>query len=41
VGGGRWQLYTRPIRLAGGERVEARAVRYGWATSESSAYRVP
>ncbi len=31
---GSWQLYTAPVSAGSANRVEARAVRYGWATSE-------
>ncbi len=33
IDGGRWRLYTEPLAAAPGTRVEARAVRYGWAGS--------
>ena len=32
---GRWQVYSQPIAIRSGTRVEARAVRYGWEESES------
>ena len=32
--GADWQLYTGPLRLESGTRVEAKAVRYGWAESD-------
>lgn len=35
VGGGRWRLYTRPFAAPEGARVEAKAVRYGFAESET------
>jgi N-sulfoglucosamine sulfohydrolase len=31
---GRWRLYTAPVRVPPGARVEAKAVRYGWLESE-------
>jgi hypothetical protein len=31
-----WLLYTHPILLESGEKLQAKAVRYGWATSEVS-----
>ncbi len=34
VNGGRWRLYTDIINVAGGDRIEAKAVRYGWGESE-------
>jgi hypothetical protein len=36
VDGGAWQLYTGPFALEPGARIEAKAVRYGWAESESA-----
>jgi hypothetical protein len=35
VDGGDWRLYTEPFPAAPGARIEARAVRYGWAASPS------
>jgi len=32
--GGPWMLYSRPIALAPGEEIEARAQRYGWKLSD-------
>jgi hypothetical protein len=40
VDGGRWQLYREPLALRPGSRVEARAVRYGWAGSAISTHAV-
>lgn len=40
VDGGRWQLYREPLGPRAGSRVEARAVRYGWAGSAISTHRV-
>jgi arylsulfatase A-like enzyme len=34
VDGGRWRLYTTPLDVPPGARVDARAVRYGWRESE-------
>jgi arylsulfatase A-like enzyme len=34
IGEDRWRLYTTPVLVASGERVEAKAVRYGWLESE-------
>ena len=33
IDGGHWQLYTGPVPLSAGAKVEARAVRYGWKES--------
>jgi len=33
VDGGAWQLYTRPLAIASGRRMEAKAIRYGYAES--------
>jgi hypothetical protein len=33
IDGGPWQLYTGPIPVPPGARVEAKAVRYGWIES--------
>jgi len=38
VDAGRWQLYTKPIRLQPGQTLEARAVRYGWAQSDTARF---
>ena len=35
IDGGDWRLYVDPIKLVKGDEVEAKAVRYGWAESES------
>jgi hypothetical protein len=35
VGGGDWRLYTMSVPALPGTSIEARAVRYGWAESES------
>jgi hypothetical protein len=35
VDGGAWQLYTGAFTAEPGARIEAKAVRYGWAESES------
>jgi arylsulfatase A-like enzyme len=34
VDGGPWRLYTMPVQVPAGARVEAKAVRYGWLASE-------
>ncbi len=31
-----WRLYVRPVALARGERIETKAVRYGYAESEDA-----
>jgi hypothetical protein len=44
IGGGgdtRWQLYNAPFHARAGERIEAKAVRYGWAESAVVSARVP
>jgi len=33
IDGGSWQLYTRPVSVAGSVEVQAKAVRYGWDES--------
>jgi arylsulfatase A-like enzyme len=35
IDGGAWQFYTGPFAAEPGSRIEAKAVRYGWAESES------
>ncbi|MFT5481721.1 MAG: N-sulfoglucosamine sulfohydrolase [Halieaceae bacterium] len=35
---GPWELYSRPVDVSGAERVEAKAVRYGWKESEVVVY---
>lgn len=35
VDAGSWQLYTAPVLLAKDEKIEARAVRYGWQNSDA------
>jgi arylsulfatase A-like enzyme len=35
IDGGRWRLYTQPLPVPQGARIEAKAVRYGWAESET------
>ena len=35
IDGGRWRLYTEPLDAAPDARVAARAVRYGFAQSET------
>jgi len=35
LNGERWHLYTDPLRLSAGDEVEVKAVRYGWAESDS------
>jgi len=37
IDGGRWRLYTGPVRVPASARVEAKAVRYGWLESELGA----
>jgi hypothetical protein len=32
---GRWRLYVDPVAVPAGLEIEAKAVRYGWAESES------
>ncbi len=39
--GGAWRLYTAPLVVASGSRVEAKAVRYGWAESDVSEAEIP
>jgi arylsulfatase A-like enzyme len=34
IDAGRWRLYTGPLRVPPGARVEAKAVRYGWLESD-------
>ena len=34
VDAGRWRLYTAPVPVPSGARVEAKAVRYGWVESD-------
>jgi arylsulfatase A-like enzyme len=34
IDGGPWRLYTEPVRVPRGARVEAKAVRYGWSESD-------
>jgi arylsulfatase A-like enzyme len=34
VGGGGWRLYSEPFAVEAGARLEAKAVRYGWAESD-------
>jgi N-sulfoglucosamine sulfohydrolase len=34
VDAGRWRLYTAPVEIPAGARVEAKAVRYGWVESD-------
>jgi hypothetical protein len=34
LNGSRWQLYTDPLPLLIGDKIEVKAVRYGWAESE-------
>jgi N-sulfoglucosamine sulfohydrolase len=34
IGGGRWRLYTKPVPVSTGSKIEARAVRYGWKESD-------
>jgi len=41
TGDGRWRLYTQPVGVPPGARVEARAVRYGWKASATFAADVP
>jgi arylsulfatase A-like enzyme len=44
IGGGsdtRWRLYTAPFQARRGERIEAKAVRYGWAESTVVSARIP
>ena len=36
-----WRIYTQPLEVAPGALVEARATRYGWATSPLKRLRVP
>ena len=36
VEGGRWRLYTEPVRVEPGQRVSARAQRHGWEMSEET-----
>ena len=38
---GAWQLYSEPIRVTPGTRIEARAVRYGWKESDTVELIVP
>jgi len=35
LNGERWHLYTGPLPLSAGDEVEVKAVRYGWAESDS------
>ncbi len=37
----RWQIYTGAVRVAPGDSVQARAVRYGWGESEVARFEVP
>lgn len=37
VDGGAWRLYREPFAVEAGARIEAKAVRYGWAESGSAA----
>jgi hypothetical protein len=41
IDGGAWQLYRGPVKVAAGEQVEAKAVRYGWDESETVAEDAP
>ena len=41
VADGPWRLYHQPVEVAPESLVEARATRYGWATSELQELRVP
>ena len=34
INGGAWQLYSNPIRITPNDRVDVKAVRYGWEESE-------
>ena len=34
INGGQWQLYSRPVDIAGAVEIQAKAVRYGWDESE-------
>jgi hypothetical protein len=34
LNGSRWRLYTDPFPLLTGDKIEVKAVRYGWAESE-------
>jgi len=36
----RWRLYTRPFEVPDAQRVEARAIRYGWKSSETAEFDV-
>ena len=40
VNEGRWQLYSQPLQLSAGTKLEARAVRYGWEESETVTLQV-
>ena len=38
---GPWLLYSGPVRVESGDRLTAKAVRYGWQESEVKEYSIP
>ena len=40
MNGGDWQLYRGPIDVKPGDKIEARAIRYGWRESEPTSLQV-
>ncbi len=39
--GGDWQLYSGPIKVMPGDKIEARAIRYGWRESGVASLQIP
>ena len=38
VDGGRWMLYSGPVTITPGHRIESKAIRYGWEESGVASY---